>query len=471
MKMRIGRRACMGLAVLAGALVLTGRAATYYVDANNGSDAWSGTNWSEAKETIQAAVDLAAGDLGSSHHVWVTNGIYDKGGAVATYGDPISNRVWIIRYLNITIQAVSTNPADTLIAGAADPFTGGVGTNAVRCCGVYYNWTGAKFIGFTLTNGYTRATGETWRERSGGGGWYGWYSNCVIAGNTAHNSGGGLSYASAYDCEVRNNQALSGGGLYQAISARGCRVSGNTATDGAGAFGGFYYDSVFSNNAATRRGGAGGENTRFVNCMLVGNSARYGAALYFSMASNCMIRGNSAGDTGGGCSYAGSESLRNKLFNCLIVSNRADIGAGACQGYNTLINCTIVGNSSGDAPGLFGDIAATNCIVLGNTISGVESNYNLTGAGILSCCLTSPDPTGQAYDGGGNRTGDPLFRSPDNGDYHLTANSPGVNAGTNQTWMIGFVDLDGQPRVDKVVRRVDMGCYEWLPSVSIFNIR
>ena len=47
--------------------------AEYYVDVSRPDDTGSATNWTTAKQTIQAAVDLTTdGDT-----VWVTNGIYN----------------------------------------------------------------------------------------------------------------------------------------------------------------------------------------------------------------------------------------------------------------------------------------------------------------------------------------------------------------------------------------------------------
>jgi hypothetical protein len=51
---------------------------------------------------------------------------------------------------------------------------------------------------------------------------------------------------------------------------------------------------------------------------------------------------------------------------------------------------------------------------------------------------------------------DPLFAAP--GDYHLRSDSPCNNAGTNQAWMAGAVDLDGRDRI--LLGTVDIGAYE-----------
>jgi len=53
------------------------------------------------------------------------------------------------------------------------------------------------------------------------------------------------------------------------------------------------------------------------------------------------------------------------------------------------------------------------------------------------------------------------------GNLRLLANSPCINAGTNQAWMVGAFDLDGNPRI--AGGRVDMGAYEYPISTSDFT--
>ena len=58
----------------------------------------------------------------------------------------------------------------------------------------------------------------------------------------------------------------------------------------------------------------------------------------------------------------------------------------------------------------------------------------------------------------GNIDDDPMFVDAENGDYRLQAESPCINAGSNEcvTWEL---DLDGNPRI--INGRVDMGVYEF----------
>jgi hypothetical protein len=48
-------------------------------------------------------------------------------------------------------------------------------------------------------------------------------------------------------------------------------------------------------------------------------------------------------------------------------------------------------------------------------------------------------------------------------DYRLAAGSPCIDAGMNEDWMWGTVDLDGNPRIfyGRFSKTVDMGAYEY----------
>ena len=109
------------------------------------------TNWVTAKQTIQAAIDVAA----ASDTVLVSNGVYETGGRVAP-GFALTNRVVIDKA--ITVQSVN-GPASTIIRGA-----GPLSDAGVRCA---WMTNGATLIGFTLTNGATQASGDV----EGGGLW------------------------------------------------------------------------------------------------------------------------------------------------------------------------------------------------------------------------------------------------------------------------------------------------------------
>lgn len=194
------------------------------------------TNWATAAINIQDAVNACA--IGDS--VVVTDGVYAAGGLVV-YG-AMTNRVAITQA--VTVRSVN-GPAVTIIQGA-----GPVGDGAVRCA---YVANGAALSGFTLTNGFTRAIDDATQERSGGGVWCvpgAVVSNCVLSGNTAQDSGGGAYGGAFYNCLFTGNTATFGGGAYGA-TLNNCTVSGNTAYQGGGVNNVTAQNCILSGNSAT----------------------------------------------------------------------------------------------------------------------------------------------------------------------------------------------------------------------------
>ncbi|MCO5062723.1 MAG: hypothetical protein M9963_12150 [Kiritimatiellae bacterium] len=293
------------------------------------------------------------------------------------------------------ITVQSVNGPEVTMIKGAGP----IGNSAVRCVYVVSN---ATLSGFTLTNGATRTSGNLDLEQSGGGAW------CESSG-------------------VLSN----------------CVLTGNSATSGGGSYNGTLNNCVLTGNSATYRGGGSYKGT-LNNCVLTGNSSDgNGGGSYESTLNNCTLSGNSAYDGGG--SYKGT------LNNCVLTGNSADgiggVGGGSCNG--TLNNCTFSGNSAGYGGGLY-DSTLNNCIVYFNTaLSG--TNYQ---SATFNYSCTTPDPGGT-----GNITNDPQFVNVSASNFHLQATSPCINAGTNQAWMIGAVDLDGRPRI--FGGTVDMGAYEY----------
>ena len=239
------------------------------------------TNWPDAATNVQAAIDAnMAGGL-----VLVDDGIYDSGG-LAVDGGP-TNRVALTNALDV----VSRNgPEHTWIVG-----NGPVGDAAVRCA---YVGAGARLVGFTLTNGHTRAAGDATRSQSGGGVWCatnGRVENCLIRGNEAADSGGGAFQGLLHDSTLQGNRAAQGGGAANA-TLRQCVLSGNVATgNGGGAHGGTLENALILDNQAEYGGGAA--EALLLHATVADNhAAQSGGGLYRGVASNSILYFNSAGN-------------------------------------------------------------------------------------------------------------------------------------------------------------------------------
>jgi hypothetical protein len=268
--MKIGRwiSACLlpPAVVLPVLLAFPASAAVRYVRIYSAMPKAPYTEFDAAAETIQDAVNVSRpGDV-----ILVTNGLYQVGGRVA--GGSGSNRVAVT--LPITVRSIN-GPEKTLIKGYQAPGTINA-HSAVRCA---YLTNGAVLIGFTLTNGATRAVGADNTDQAGAGVWCesasSVVSNCVITHNRSHALAGGVYRGTLWNCVIIDNSAIEQGG-------------------GA-------YDSVLNNCLVTRN--------------YAGNS---GGGVFSCRLTNCTVAVNSAKMSAGG-------TEAGKLYNCIVYHNAAPL--------------------------------------------------------------------------------------------------------------------------------------------------
>jgi hypothetical protein len=485
------------ICLLTVAATIAANSSTIYVSLSGGNLS-PFTNWVTAATDPQSAINAAAdGDL-----ILVTNGVYQTGGQVV-YG-AMTNRVAITKLL--TVQSVN-GPAGTIIQGSWDPNTTN-GDSAVRCA---YLTNGASLIGFTLTNGATRAAGDSTYEQSGGGVWCEdgscLVSNCTLVANAASYYGGGGSGGTLYNCSITRNSAGSGGGGAWNSAITSSTLTGNTAYSGGGTISCSLTNCTLTGNTAHSGGGTFGGSLS--NCTLTGNSAYNGGGAYSSVISKSTLRGNVASGSacGGGGAYTctlnnciltgnvasgsagfGGGAYRCTLNSCILNTNSSTTdssssGGGAFQG--TLNNCALTGNSSRWGGGAYGGATLNNCTLTKNTATYGGGTYSSTvnncslalntatyGAaacyGSLNNCIIYFNGLYQntvnyscvegGYSGTGNITNAPLFLDVTNGNLRLQSNSACINAGNN-AGVSGTTDLDGNPRIAGEV--VDLGAYEY----------
>jgi hypothetical protein len=236
----------------------------------------------------------------------------------------------------------------------------------------------------------------------------------------------------------------------------------NTAGDGGGIsmYGGTILNCVIGNNY----NGNGGGGICIKDCSSPNN-----------LIQGCTISGNNGGNAGGGIWFRRSYAI---VRNCLIIGNYSLTGGGICYktystGTGRVENCTIVSNltyPSYSGAGIYCEAGSTgvviNSIIYSNS-GGASPNWytNTPGMSFVNCCTT---PTNN-LPGSGNITNDPAFVGYAAGNYRLAISSPCINAGTNLSWMSGATDLDSHSRLDHYSRIVDMGCYEYLNSGSMYS--
>jgi len=397
-------------------LAKTVKAATWYVPADYG--------------TIQDAIDASSdGDI-----IYV---------AADTY------------YENIQFPGNKTNlslisengPESTIIEGDS---TGSVVTFSTA--------NNSTLDGFTISNGSTAG--------SGGGVLIGVDAspnifNCIITNNEASSLGGGISignFSSPFidNCTISNNLAPSGGGIsigeFSTPTIDNCIITGNDASTGGGISCGessapFITNSTFQNNSVT--GDIDGNN---------------GGGIHASPAAtptitNCIFKDNTSGRNGGGLAFDTAEPL---IVNCTFSNNTAALNGGAISATDSALmitNCSFSNNRALTDPGgaiscnnPSPETAVTNSIFWGdhpaeiacdaNTISVTYSDIQGGPNWPANTDMTGND----RWPGDGNINADPRFLDQENGDFHLTNDSPCIDAGDNSAPDLYPTDIDGDAR-------------------------
>jgi predicted GH43/DUF377 family glycosyl hydrolase len=211
-----------------------------------------------------------------------------------------------------------------------------------------------------------------------------------------------------------------------------------------------------------------------------------------TLINDCLIRDNFADgspDAWGGGGVLASESVT--ITNSRITGNQVNQGASGVrvgEGALTMINTLVADNRGAEGMHLNGSASLTNVTVAGNAAGtgGPGINFNPQTGGnlvILNSIIYDngvgdaihvPDPGAvQAsysdiqggWSGTGNVDADPLFVDAVHGDYHLSASSPAVDAGTNAGAPLTDWEDDPRPLDGDLdgTATTDMGADEFRP--------
>ncbi len=278
----------------------------------------------------------------------------------------------------------------------------------------------------------------------------GWTNTTIRFAKT--NSGSDNRVAYIADGSVVSHVAITGG-----------KVDGNDKSGG-----GVYIDDgtvswcCVTNNYAKRSYGGGGIFASGAGSVKIDHT---------------IVAGNSAGTdflngVGGGIGIRGRSGLSVEIDSCLVYGNTAGAsdrtshgggiavtGVAASDSFTTVIRNTTVANNgvvgSGLGGGIYiaqGDTTLVNCIVSGNTAEAAAT------AGDAD--VAYKDATVASAVGAKTTTclfgGTPLFVNAANGDYHLAATSPAIEAGTDYAGL--EKDLDGKYFS---YLKPAIGCYEY----------
>ena len=229
----------------------------------------------------------------------------------------------------------------------------------------------------------------------------------LINGHTRTN---GFTYMS----DSTNYFDKCGGGIfaYPGAVVSNCIVTGCSSFDsplGGAVSGGRLDGCTLSGNSALGSSGSGGGAGFSVlyNCNIISNRAdSAGGGVDSCDLYNCALFGNSASNRGGGTDYS-------TLYNCTVIGNTAEQGGGAYD--STLHDCALVGNGASSGGGSAYN-ALYNCTVISNTAAYGGGAYNST---LYNCSLIGNSATNI----GGGAAYSTLYNCT------LTSNSAGMGGG------------------------------------------
>jgi hypothetical protein len=329
----------------------------------------------------------------------------------------------------------------------------------------------------------------------------------VITGNAAHEFGGGVFLVDSNATLIGNSvvgnsiddyDGLMGGGVHaegSQVALSGNEFVGNSSGTWGGGLSVFHTDgwvsgNLFRDNRATQDGGGcsalithialtdnvfesnslNGLWVAAATAAVSGNRfvANDGLGLLlmdgtFTFSHNLVMSNVSPFEIGGiGIGATTNYTVTATLVNNVIVGNRSRDGGNAVairSGRVSMLHNTIAGNGGGGASGIWvvkpydfeppTYLTLTNNILVSHTVGISVSAGNtvtlqgtLWGAGAWANDRDWGGP-GAIYTGTVNVWGDPGFRDPDGGDYHLRPSSAAIDAGVDAG--VG-VDIDGDAR-------------------------
>lgn len=287
------------------------------------------------------------------------------------------------------------------------------------------------------------------------------FSDCLFQQNSGNAMTGFDSRVSVSDCTFENNTGSEGGAIYNYVAlgtetsvpltVTRCTFTGNSANSAGGAIHSYAASSAIS------------------SCIFVGNtSLRDGGAIYNHRCSasiqSCLFSSNEATGTGG--AVMDFYECNSAIVHCTFVDNTASRGGAVAskrQSHPSVSHCILWGNEADKGSSLY----AVDDLVGGSGYSQITVDYSDIEFGRSGVVVEQ----GSVLNWGqGNIAVDPLFVDASHDDYHLSTNSPCVDAGDpDRTTPSDAKDLDSLPRQRGAAP--DMGAYEFQGLGPVYGFR
>jgi hypothetical protein len=274
--------------------------------------------------------------------------------------------------------------------------------------------------------------------------------NCLITDNSTDGSGGGIycqdSHPEIVDCVISNNLAQDAGGGFGCVTSapilERCVIDENDAFPGLGGGISCYLSTVslqdcrITDNDASLDGSGircSSSAININNCTINENSTNGNGAIA-CLSSNLSIDhsvvcGNLAYLSGGGLFIQNSNV---SIEYCAFRGNGAPSGSAICA-YGlepmTIRNSIVDANNLSAALYLNHAIGVIPMIAYNDFSNNAEGNF--TGPSVPGGlgAIFATNLNGDSCDTYNNIFLDPLFLNPDSGDFHLTEDSPCIDAG------------------------------------------
>ena len=381
-----------------------------YVDINATEGENNGSSWGNAYTDLQSALAVA----GASDQIWVAAGTY-----LPTNGTNLPEDIEDPREVNFVINnGVKVYGGfaggETSLAQRdrfANPtiLSGNIGEdtqadNSYHVVDISDSPASTVIDGFTITGGQADGDGGFSRQDHGGG----------FYGDTN-------ASATLQNLTIQNNFAADDGGGIHIDSNSGITVN----------------SVIFNNNSSGASGGA---------ISATGND--------LNVFNSLFINNQGAGD-GGGAIYTGLITTTNIVGNTFYNNQGGDsddfFDDSSSFDGRTISNNIFADNNAIDSTKIFFDYSVSppaNGLNINSNIIDGTAGFRRNGVELSNF-------------GEGNINEDPLFVNPENNNFRLSLNSPGIDAGDNNalTGIAEDTDVRGNPRIYN--ETVDLGSAEY----------